>query len=69
MLIYSMGVSVDGFIADRAGAFGWTVPNEEQFVSTSSRHASSAAICAAAEMAAKFAHSREVEAKQLIVRD
>src|SRR5438128_12289815 len=31
MLIYSMGVSVDGFIADRAGAFGWTVPNEEQF--------------------------------------
>ena len=31
MLIYSMGVSVDGFIADRAGAFGWTVPDEEQF--------------------------------------
>src|SRR4051794_26905494 len=31
MLIYSMGVSVDGFIADREGAFGWTVPNEEQF--------------------------------------
>src|SRR5438477_3445568 len=31
MLIYSMSVSVDGFIADRAGAFGWTVPNEEQF--------------------------------------
>ena len=31
MLIYSMGVSVDGFIADRAGAFGWTVPNDEQF--------------------------------------
>ncbi len=27
MLIYSMSVSVDGFIADRAGAFGWTVPN------------------------------------------
>ena len=26
-----MGVSVDGFIADRGGAFGWTVPNEEQF--------------------------------------
>src|ERR671910_3327119 len=23
MLIYSMGVSVDGFIADREGAFGW----------------------------------------------
>jgi dihydrofolate reductase len=31
MLIYSMGVSVDGFIADRAGSFGWTVPKEEQF--------------------------------------
>jgi len=31
MLIYSMSVSVDGFIADREGAFGWTVPNQEQF--------------------------------------
>jgi dihydrofolate reductase len=31
VLIYSMGVSVDGFIADREGAFGWGVPNEEQF--------------------------------------
>jgi dihydrofolate reductase len=31
MLIFSMGVSVDGFIADREGAFGWTVPSEEQF--------------------------------------
>jgi dihydrofolate reductase len=31
MLIYSMGVSVDGFIADREGAFGWTVPSEELF--------------------------------------
>ncbi|MGH2895705.1 MAG: dihydrofolate reductase family protein, partial [Solirubrobacteraceae bacterium] len=31
MLIYSMSVSVDGFIADRGGAFGWTVPGEEQF--------------------------------------
>jgi dihydrofolate reductase len=31
MLIYSMGVSVDGFISDREGAFGWTVPSEEQF--------------------------------------
>ena len=31
MLIYSMGVSVDGFIADRQGAFGWTIPSEEQF--------------------------------------
>jgi len=31
MLIYSMSVSVDGLVADRAGAFGWTVPNEGQF--------------------------------------
>jgi dihydrofolate reductase len=31
MLIYSMGVSVDGFIADREGAFGWGAPSEEQF--------------------------------------
>jgi dihydrofolate reductase len=31
MLIYSMGVSVDGFIADREGGFSWTVPSEEQF--------------------------------------
>src|SRR3989449_6389678 len=31
MLIYSMHVSVDGFIADREGAFSWSVPNEEQF--------------------------------------
>jgi len=26
-----MSVSVDGFIADREGAFGWSVPDEEQF--------------------------------------
>src|SRR3954451_8556288 len=26
-----MGVSVDGFIADRDGAFGWGVPSDEQF--------------------------------------
>ena len=31
MLIYSMGVSADGFIADRNGAFAWTAPSEEQF--------------------------------------
>ena len=31
MLIYSMGVSVDGFIADREGEFGWTVPDDELF--------------------------------------
>ena len=26
-----MSLSVDGFIADCEGAFGWTVPSEEQF--------------------------------------
>src|SRR4051812_13560851 len=31
MLIYSMSVSVDGFIADRGGAFRWGAPSEEQF--------------------------------------
>jgi dihydrofolate reductase len=31
MLIYSMGVSVDGFIADREGAFAWTAPTDEVF--------------------------------------
>ena len=31
MLIYSMSVSVDGFIADRDGEFGWGVPSDEQF--------------------------------------
>jgi dihydrofolate reductase len=31
MLIYSMSVSVDGFIADRKGAFAWTAPDEELF--------------------------------------
>jgi dihydrofolate reductase len=31
MLIYSMSVSVDGFIADREGAFGWSAPSEERF--------------------------------------
>jgi dihydrofolate reductase len=31
MLIYWMGVSVDGFIADREGAFGWSAPSEELF--------------------------------------
>jgi len=28
-LIYSMGVSLDGFIADQNGAIDWTVPDEE----------------------------------------
>jgi dihydrofolate reductase len=31
LLIYSMSVSVDGFIADREGGFGWTVPSDELF--------------------------------------
>jgi dihydrofolate reductase len=31
MLIYSMSVSVDGYIADREGAFGWTIPTDELF--------------------------------------
>jgi dihydrofolate reductase len=31
MLIYSMNVSLDGFVADREGAIGWTVPSDEQF--------------------------------------
>jgi dihydrofolate reductase len=31
MLIYSLSVSVDGFIADREGAFGWAAPGEELF--------------------------------------
>jgi dihydrofolate reductase len=31
MLIYSMSVSVDGFIADREGSFEWSAPIEELF--------------------------------------
>jgi dihydrofolate reductase len=31
VLIYSMSVSVDGFITDRDGAFGWTAPSDELF--------------------------------------
>src|SRR5919108_1611581 len=31
MLIYSMSVSVDGFITDREGAFEWSAPGEELF--------------------------------------
>jgi dihydrofolate reductase len=31
MLVYSMSVSVDGFIKDRSGGFGWGFPSEEQF--------------------------------------
>ena len=31
MLIYSMGASLDGFIADRNGDFAWNVPSDELF--------------------------------------
>ena len=31
MLIYSLSVSVDGFIADREGAFNWSAPDEDLF--------------------------------------
>jgi dihydrofolate reductase len=31
MLIYSMSVSVDGYINDRQGAFAWTPPDDELF--------------------------------------
>jgi dihydrofolate reductase len=31
VLIYSMSVSVDGFIADRDGALGWAAPSDELF--------------------------------------
>jgi dihydrofolate reductase len=31
VLIYSMGVSLDGYIADRDGGIGWSVPGEDLF--------------------------------------
>jgi dihydrofolate reductase len=31
VLIYSFGVSVDGYISDRAGGFGWSPPTDELF--------------------------------------
>jgi dihydrofolate reductase len=31
MLIFSMSVSVDGFIADREGEFDWSGPDDDQF--------------------------------------
>ena len=31
VLVYSMSVSVDGYIADRRGEFAWTAPTEELF--------------------------------------
>ena len=45
MLIYSMSVSVDGFIADREGSFDWSVPSDEQFRFTPSRYGNSAVTC------------------------
>ena len=30
-IIYSMNVSVDGYITDREGGFEWTVPDDELF--------------------------------------
>ena len=30
-LLFSMGVSVDGYIADREGGFSWSVPSDELF--------------------------------------
>jgi hypothetical protein len=31
MLVFSMSASVDGFVADREGGFGWTAPSEDLF--------------------------------------
>ncbi len=31
MLIYSMSVSVDGYVCDRDGAFAWSAPSDELF--------------------------------------
>jgi dihydrofolate reductase len=31
VLLFSMGVTVDGFITDRDGGIGWSVPDEELF--------------------------------------
>ncbi|GAA4190414.1 dihydrofolate reductase family protein [Microbacterium oryzae] len=31
MLLYSMGVSVDGYISDRHGVFAWSAPSEDLF--------------------------------------
>jgi hypothetical protein len=46
-LIYSMSVSVNGFIADREGAFGWSAPSEELFRFHLAQVRELAAICAA----------------------
>ena len=31
MLVFSMSVSVDGYVTDREGDFGWTAPSDELF--------------------------------------
>jgi hypothetical protein len=48
MLIYPMSVWVDGFIADREGASGWTAPSHELFRFRHAQVRELAAICAAA---------------------
>jgi hypothetical protein len=39
---YSMGVSLDGYIAGPDGSFDWTPPNEDVFASGSTRYEGSA---------------------------
>ena len=46
-LIYSMTVSLDGFIAGPDGAIDWSVPDEELFLSTPSRCGNS--VCTSAD--------------------
>ena len=31
MLVYSMGASLDGYVADREGGFAWSEPGQDQF--------------------------------------
>jgi hypothetical protein len=60
MLIYSMSVSVDGFIADREGGFDGPSLTRSSFVSTSRGHASSAASCAAAGFTRRSWYGRRI---------
>ena len=60
MLIYSMGVSVDGFIADREGAFGWTAPSEELFRFHTALVSELGAICAAAGCTRRCCRGRRI---------
>ena len=46
-LIYSMGVSLDGYVAGPRGEGAWAAPDEELIDSTTSRHASSTCISSA----------------------